>query len=452
MSGAETLIIPKMLKVAILGSGAREHALAWKLQQSSRCTDLVVIPGNAGIAADHIRCAAPETPTLEATAALLKSLKIDFVVIGPDDLLAEGYTDGLIEAGFTVFGPSKKAAKLEWSKAFAKTILEKAGAPTARCRQWANLDEARTALPQAVSEYGGYPVVLKYDGLALGKGVRICTSEAEAQEFLGDVFERGRFKGTSRKVAATVLCEEYLIGHEVSVFALCDGKDFVLLDPSCDHKRLYDQNKGPNTGGMGAYSPVPWLGPEAMARIRDKVFAPVMTAMRDAKAPFQGLLYAGIMMCNDEPYVLEFNARFGDPETQALLPRLQSDLLVYLYACARGELTRALDHLPLHWSPQACVNVVAASEGYPDQPVTGRAIHGLTFPEKGQGLEPVLVFCAGVKPGDESAELVTSGGRVLGVSSLGDSVELARRGAYEKFQQITFQGCHLRRDIGSLHG
>ena len=452
MPGAETLIIPKILNVAVLGSGAREHALAWKIQQSTRCESVVVVPGNRGIAAAGIRCEAAKEPTLEATAALLKSLKIDFVVIGPDDLLAEGYADGLAEADFTVFGPSKKAAKLEWSKAFAKSILHKAGVPTARCKEWSSLEESLQGLPAAVSEFGGYPVVLKYDGLALGKGVRICSTEAEAQEFLGDVFERHRFKPIGRKTSAPVLCEEYLIGHEVSVFALCDGKDFVLLEPSCDHKRLYDQNKGPNTGGMGAYSPVPWLGAEAVARIRDEVFAPVLTAMTEAKAPFRGLLYAGLMMCGDDPLVLEFNARFGDPETQALLPRLQSDLLVYLYACANGELGRALDHLPLHWSPQACVNVVAVSEGYPDQPVTGRAIHGLNFPIKGQGTENILVFCAAVKQGEEENELVTAGGRVLGVSALGDSVELARLGAYEKLGSITFQGSHIRRDVGSLHG
>ena len=435
-------LLTKPLTVVVLGSGGREHALAWKLSQSPHCREVIAVPGNGGMAAAGIRCEAAEAPGVEGVASLLRTLKADFVVIGPDDLLAAGYADELTAKGFTVFGPTRKASRIEWSKTFAKAIMEKAGVPTARSKQWASLDEARAGLAQAAADFGGYPLVLKYDGLALGKGVLVAKEEAEALEFLTEIFEGKKFQ-RGAKDAVVVLCEEFLPGHEVSVFALCDGKDAVVLDAACDHKRLRDGNEGPNTGGMGAYSPVPWLSRELLRSMRERVFLPVLQALAEEKAPFRGLLYAGLMMRGDGFHVLEFNARFGDPETQALLPRLESDLLPLLWTCAVGELERGLDLEQLHWRPLSCVAVVVASEGYPDAPKTGRPIRGL-------GQVKSQLFFAGVNAG-EGKTLVTAGGRVLAVTALGDSLILARDAAYGDLDLVRFEGMQHRNDVGLLH-
>lgn len=445
-------LVTKPLRVAVLGSGGREHALAWKIAQSPLCREVVAIPGNGGMAASGIRCEAAPGAGVEAVGELLRSLKTDLVVIGPDDLLAEGYGDALTAQGFTVFGPSRKASRIEWSKAFAKGIMEKAGVPTARSVQWSSHDEALAGLGKAAADFGGYPLVLKYDGLALGKGVLVATDEDEAKAFLSEVYEQKKFR-SSGKGDAVVLCEEFLPGHEVSVFALCDGKDAVILDAACDHKRLLDGNRGPNTGGMGAYSPVPWFPATELRSLRERVFLPVLSSLAEAGSPFRGLLYAGLMVSRGEPRVLEFNARFGDPETQALLPRLESDLLPLLWACAVGELEKGLDQAPLHWRPQSCVTVVAASEGYPESPKTGRLIRGLEqvgVPSDASALPTPQVFYAGVKEGGEKV-LTTSGGRVLALSALADSLILAHGAAYDSLGLIRFEGMQHRLDVGLLH-
>ncbi|MBI3544319.1 MAG: phosphoribosylamine--glycine ligase [Deltaproteobacteria bacterium] len=442
------------MRVAVLGSGAREHALAAKLVASPCCRELVVLPGNEGMARAGLKTAPVDLKDHAAVAAKLRELDIEFAVIGPDDLLAAGLVDDLEAEGLLAFGPKRAAARIESSKAFAKEMMEAAGIPTAR-HVVLKADDA-PKLEQVVESLGGYPIVMKYDGLALGKGVRICVDAREGAEFVKEVFEDKIFERVGRSEASgskdtkktpppLMVVEQLLSGHEVSVFALTDGKRLAVLEPSCDHKRLGEGNVGPNTGGMGAYSPVPWLGAEQLAEIVEKVFAPLLTAMREAKSSFKGLLYAGLMVRGRDFWVLEYNARFGDPETQAILPRLESDLLPLLYGIANGCFERNLDANPMRWSSNACVNVVAASRGYPEAPETGMKIEGVDDLLLAKGPR---VYFAGVKA--REGGLVTSGGRVLGVSALGESLDAARSDAMAALEKIRFEGMKFRRDVGSV--
>lgn len=438
-------ILSKPITVAVLGSGGREHALAWKLAQSSLCSKVLVVPGNDGIAAAEPKIVVKKenATDFEALSATLKKTHVDLIVVGPDDLLALGVVDALTKEGFAVFGPTQAAARLESSKAFAKEIMRLANVPTAKHVQLASGDQEQ--LGTVAAELGGYPIVLKYDGLALGKGVRICADEGDAQAFLKEVFEENRFtRATAKKkeTKALVIAEQFLTGHEVSLFALTDGERFVGLEPVCDHKRLLDGNMGPNTGGMGAYSPVPWLTKEQVDEISKTVFPPLLRQMREARVPFKGLLYAGLMVKGRDFWVLEFNARFGDPETQALMPRLESDLLPVLWGIANDSFERHLNANPLRWRKSACVNIVAASKGYPDAPETGFAITGL---EQAKGAQ---VFLAGVK--DQDGALVTSGGRVLSVSAVADSLAEAGATAQGALKNIQFEGMQFRKDVGRV--
>ncbi|MGE4232941.1 MAG: phosphoribosylamine--glycine ligase [Bacteriovoracia bacterium] len=424
-------------RVAILGSGGREHALAYQIAQSPLCEQVLVLPGNDGMVLDRgIQIASCEIGNKKKVIQELKDNEIDFVVIGPDDLLAQGYADDLEAAGFKVFGPKKQAAKLEWSKSFGKEVCEELGLPIAKHVTIESIEE----LDHAASKVGSYPLVLKFDGLALGKGVQVCTDEYEAKDFLKQVFEDKKFQRAElASEGPKVVVEEFVTGHEVSLFAVCDGKDFVMLEPACDYKTLLDGNRGKNTGGMGAYSPVPWLSTELFDEISNTVFTKVLAYMQEQRKPFKGLLYAGIMVDGSRYSLLEFNARFGDPETQCILPRLQSDLLPLLIGASSGELKKFVEKNPLRWSNRSCINVVATSPGYPDHTQTGIEV------ELGQ-ISGTKIYFSGVRKDKKS--LITSSGRVFSVSALGDSFQQARDLALSTFEKVGFRGMHYRRDIG----
>jgi phosphoribosylamine--glycine ligase len=399
------------VKVLIVGSGGREHALAWKIAQSGRLTELHAAPGNPGIAALG-RCHPIRPDDVEGLLGLCRQHEIDLVVVGPEAPLVAGIADELRRAGVAVFGPSKAAARIEGSKAFAKEVLEAAAVPTA-----AVLDEASA------------PCVVKADGLAAGKGVFVCRTQEEADAAL----ERARGLG------GDVIVEELLEGEEVSLFALSDGQRVLPLAPAQDFKRLQDGDEGPNTGGMGSYSPVPMLAEEDVEELAGLVHRPVIAELARRGTPFAGLLYAGLMLTDAGPRVLEFNCRFGDPETQALLPRLGGDLLEALAAAAHGDLAG----VELEADPQAAVAVVLAAPGYPDDPQSGVPIGGVEV----AAATGALVFPAGTAL--RHGELVSAGGRVLNLVGTGESMSEAREQAYAAVEQIDFPGAQFRTDIAA---
>jgi phosphoribosylamine--glycine ligase len=392
-----------------VGSGGREHALAWRLAQSRGLEELHAAPGNPGIGRMG-RCHPIRADDVEGLLGLWREHGLDLVVIGPEAPLVAGVADRLRRAGVAVFGPGAEAARIEGSKSFAKEVMRAAGVPIA-----ADLSE-----PIA-------PCVIKADGLAGGKGVFVCRTQAEADEG----WRRAHALG------AAVVVEELLEGEEVSLFALSDGMNVFPLAPAQDFKRLRTGDEGPNTGGMGSYSPVPFLDEEGMAELVETVHRPVIAELAAREAPFVGLLYAGLMLTDDGPRVLEFNCRFGDPETQAILPRLEGDFLAALHASATG----ALDGIELSASPQAAVTVVLASAGYPDQPQAGALIAGLEEAEA----TGALVFHAGTAVRD--GRLVSAGGRVLDVTGLGESLQEARERAYAALDRIDFPGAQYRTDV-----
>ncbi|MDQ3859730.1 MAG: phosphoribosylamine--glycine ligase [Actinomycetota bacterium] len=398
------------MNVLVVGSGGREHALVWKLAQSPRLEALDAAPGNPGIAS--LATCHPVAPADgEALLALCREREIDLVVVGPEAPLVAGVADVLRHGGVPVFGPSAAAARIEGSKAFAKEVMEAAGVATAR-----RLDEPRA------------PCVVKADGLAAGKGVFVCRTQREAEA----AWQRARAPGGG------VLVEELLEGEEVSLFAVSDGAEALVLPPVRDAKRLRDGDEGPNTGGMGAYSPVPFLGDFQAERLADEVHRPVLGELARRGTPFVGLLYAGLMLTEDGPRVLEFNCRFGDPETQALAPRLDGDLLDVLAPAAGGNLGGA----ELAVSDDAAVTVVLASTGYPDAPVTGTRLSGVEAAER----RGALVFHAGTAI--REGALVSAGGRVLAVTATGTTVDEARERAYAAVAAIEFPDACFRRDIG----
>jgi phosphoribosylamine---glycine ligase len=397
------------VNVLIVGGGGREHALAWRIAQSPALGDLHAAPGNPGIA-ELGTCHSVQPDDVVAVVGLGRQLGIDLVVVGPEAPLVAGLADELRDAGIPVFGPSAAAARIEGSKSFAKEVLRAAGVPTAE-----ELDEPRA------------PCVLKADGLAAGKGVFVCETEAEVTTALPK----------AEALGARVLVEELLEGREISLFALCDGADALPLAPAQDFKRLLDDDRGPNTGGMGSYSPVPWLGEGEADALVAAVHRPVLRELADRGTPFQGLLYAGLMLTDDGPHVLEFNCRFGDPETQAIVPRLEGDLLEALAAVADGSLSG----VELAAGPEAAVTVVLAAAGYPDAPAKGVPVEGIDAAE-GTG---ALVFHAGTAYA--SGRLVTAGGRVLNVTALGESIGDAREGAYRAIELIELPGVQYRHDI-----
>ena len=422
------------MKLLIIGGGGREHALAWKLSRSPLVRKIYCAPGNAGTArlGENVPLAITNASGLLAFA---REKRIDLTVIGPDDALAAGLADRFQADGRRVFGPTREAARLEWSKIFTKEFLLRHGIPTAAAGRF-----ERSADALRFCEQRDYPLVVKADGLATGKGVIIAQTPTEAATAIDAMMERGRFGDAGRRI----LIEEYMRGPEVSVHALIDGKHYALMPLAQDHKRIGEGNTGENTGGMGTVSPpvVP-LANDLEHRIHSDIMLPLMAGLHAEGIHYQGLLFPGLMLTAEGPKVLELNARFGDPETQVLLPRFQNDLLPVLNAVIDGELSR----VKLEWDPRPAVCVILASGGYPGSYETGRPIDGLdALPEA----DDLFVFHAGTKR--ENGRVVTSGGRVLGVTALGNDVDAARARAYEAAERITFEGRYFRRDVAAGPG
>jgi phosphoribosylamine---glycine ligase len=422
-------VIPRAMNILLVGSGGREHALAWKIAQSPLVRRLVCAPGNPGIA-KH----AELRPDLKVTdadglTALAREMKADLVVVGPESALEVGLADRLAATGIPCFGPSTRAARLETSKAFAKSFLERWDIPTAGFGVYEKMSEARDALRVFKPPY-----VIKADGLAAGKGVAISPDRKDAESEIARMLG-GRFG----KAGARVVIEEFMAGEEGSLFALCDGTNAVLFGGAQDHKRAFDGDLGPNTGGMGAYSPAPVFTPELVEEVENRIVQPTVDGMAREGTPFRGVLFVGLMATEDGPKVVEFNARFGDPECQVLMMRLADDVVPYLLACARGDLSRLP---PPEFRPQACVCVVLAAQGYPDSPLEGSIIRGAA-----RDFGPhVQVFHAGTRR-DEKGALVAAGGRVLSVCALGDDVRQARDRAYAAVKFIDWPGGFHRSDI-----
>jgi phosphoribosylamine--glycine ligase len=418
------------MNVLLVGSGAREHAIAWKLRQSPKLTDLFVAPGNAGTAALGTNLPL-KANDLEGLARAARENRCELVVVGPEEPLARGLVDRLAVEGIAAFGPSRAAARIESSKAFAKELMRRHGIPTAQTAVFSNRTDARNH----VDALSAAPVV-KADGLAAGKGAIVCETKEEALQAIDSMMgDESAFGEAGR----TVVIEERLEGREVSAHAFSDGLTTAAMPFSCDYKRALDGDEGPNTGGMGAYSPPGWLDEETAGRIDRDVTAVAIAAMAEDGVPYRGVLYPGIMVTADGPKVLEFNCRLGDPEAQVLLPRLKTDLLEICLAVANNR----LHELAIEWSEQACVGVVLASGGYPEEYATGFPIAGL-----GQVEPDVLVFHAGTALAEDGG-VVTSGGRVLTVAALGESLTEARAKAYRNVQRIHFSRCHYRRDIAA---
>jgi phosphoribosylamine--glycine ligase len=421
------------MNILVIGKGGREHALVWKLKQSPRAEKIFCAPGNAGTALEGAVNVPIEHFETDKLFRFCTKERIGLVVIGPEDPLAAGLSDFLRGKGFKVFGPSKDAARIEGSKVFAKELMRHADVPTAEFRVFDHPEPARTYV-----ETRDYPVVVKADGLAAGKGVVVCKDNAEAVQAIRRIMTEEEFgKSAGRKIVV----EKKLDGEELSVLALVSGRTFLPLPACQDHKAVFDGDKGPNTGGMGAYCPAPLATPAFMMEIEKEVFFPIIHAMKRGRFPFQGVLYAGLMLTNQGPRVLEFNCRFGDPETQPLLMRLKSDLLDLLEAVADERLHEFENRV--EWDPRPTVCVVLCSGGYPGKYENGKPIEGL---EDAAKLPDVKVFHAGTKV-DERGRVVTDGGRVLGVTALGNTLAEAKAKAYEAVKLISFAGMHYRTDI-----
>ncbi|ABC21450.1 phosphoribosylamine--glycine ligase [Rhodospirillum rubrum] len=419
------------IKVLVVGSGGREHALCRKLVASPLCADLLCAPGNAGIA-DVARCLPVGVEEIDALVALAKAEAVGLVVVGPEAPLVLGLADKLAEAGIAVFGPSRAGALLEGSKGFMKDVLARAGVPTAWYGRFTDAGAAKAFIGEK-----GAPIVVKTDGLAAGKGVILCQTLEEGGAAI-DLLMGERAFG---EAGDEVVIEEFLVGEEASFFALCDGTRAIAFGAAQDHKAVGEGDTGPNTGGMGAYSPAPVFDKAMEAQVMAEVIAPTLRVMADMGRPFTGVLFAGIMVTPSGPKVLEFNVRFGDPECQVLLARLESDLLPVLLAAAEGRLDRVA---PLVWSPETALTVVMAAKGYPGEYAKGDVIGGLAAAGEVRG---AVVFHAGTRA-DGEGRVVAAGGRVLGVTGTGGSVREARDRAYQAVDALDWPGGFCRRDIG----
>ena len=423
------------MKVLVVGNGGREHALAWKISQSPRVEQVYVAPGNAGTArtAQNVDIAATD---VDALVQFAKDESIDLTVIGPEAPLVLGLADAMEAAGLKAFGPSQAASELEGSKVFCKNLLHSANIPTASYQTFRSGDDASRYIKDRYSEPSEpVNVVVKADGLAAGKGVIVCDTRSEALDAIDRIAARKEFGEAGNEL----IIEEKLIGQEVSVLAITDGETIVTLPAAQDHKPAHDGDTGPNTGGMGAYSPTPIVDEELMTKVESEVLVPVVHAMKRARRPFKGVLYAGLMLTSAGPKVLEFNVRFGDPECQPLLMRLNTDLVDILEAAVDGKLSELA---PLEWDDRPSICVVMASEGYPGDYEKGRAITGL---DEADALEDVKVFHAGTRLEDQ--QVLTTGGRVLGVTAIGSSISNAKLKAYTAVKEIRWRGAWCRKDI-----
>jgi phosphoribosylamine--glycine ligase len=423
-----TLSFASSMKSLVIGGGGREHALVWKLKQSPGIDRIFCAPGNAGTAtiADNVAIPATDLPQLRAFA---KQNNIDLTVVGPDDPLALGIVDLFTADKLRIFGPTKSGAKLESSKIFAKELMRTQKIPTAQASTFSDSKEALRYCEQLK-----FPVVIKADGLALGKGVIIAPDIATARSTIEAMMNEARFGDAGRRI----VIEEFLHGTECSIHALIDGKNYRLLESARDHKRVFDGDQGPNTGGMGAFSPANNWDARLESQFEKDVMRPLLRGLAKERIAYRGLLYPGLMITSDGARVLEFNCRFGDPETQALLPRMKSDLLPLL----EGTIDGKIDDYTIDWDKRVSVTVVLASAGYPGKYETGKVISGLNEASK---LEGVQVFHAGTKIAND--EVLTAGGRVLALTALGSNIASARDRAYTAASSIHFDGCHYRRDI-----
>lgn len=416
------------MRVLLVGEGGREHALAWAIARSPRVEKLYCTAQNPGIA-EYAECVDLDHMGNAALAEWAKGRGIDLTVVGPEVPLTLGIVDEFEARGLTVFGPSRLAAEIEGSKVFAKNLMRKYEIPTADYEVCDDFDAALAAIDRM-----GAPIVVKADGLAAGKGAVVCHTLAEAKEAV----RRMMVERVFGEAADRVVLEELMVGEEASVFAVVDGETIVTLAPAQDHKAAYDGDQGPNTGGMGAYSPAPVVTPQRLAEIEAQILRPVVAAMQAEGRPYRGVLYAGLMLTSEGPKVVEFNCRFGDPEAQALLPRLQTDIVDVMTAATTGQ----LHTLEIAWDPRACVCVVLASQGYPGSYQTGFPIRGI---KQATANPEVFVFQAGTWR--EGEEIVTAGGRVLGVSALGGTIQEAVDRVYAAIEQIEYEGKQYRRDI-----
>lgn len=419
------------MKILVVGSGGREHAIVWKLAQSSKAEKIYCAPGNAGIA-QLAECVPVKATDIPGLVAFAREKAIDLTVIGMDDPLMLGVVDAFEEAGLRVFGPRKNAAILEGSKAFSKQLMKKYGIPTADFWEFTNSDEAKKFL----KEHGVFPIVLKADGLALGKGVLICQNEQEALDGVDEIMVDKKFGSAGN----TLVIEEYMTGPEVSVLSFCDGRTVKPMVSAQDHKRAFDHDQGLNTGGMGTFSPSKYYTEDIAAYCEEHIFKPTVAAMEQEGRIFKGIIFFGLMLTAGGPKVLEYNARFGDPETQVVLPRMKGDLVDVFEACIDGT----LDRVDIQWEDNAAVCIVLASGGYPVQYDKGYPITGLdAFDDR----EDLMIFHAGTAF-DEKGQIVTAGGRVLGVVALDENLDKAIAKGYANLPRVTFEKVHYRTDIG----
>ena len=426
------------MKIFVIGSGGREHALVWKLAQSPHATQMWCAPGNAGIAQERlaknsspVECVNIGAEDLPKLLAFAQASKIELTVVGPDNPLALGIVDLFQKNGLRVWGPNQKAAQFESSKTFSQNFMEKYGIPTARAGTFSD----SVAAKKFAAELGGKCAV-KADGLALGKGVLICANETEADRAIDEILVGKSFGAAG----AAIVIQEFLEGMEISLHAICDGNTAKLFPTSQDHKRALDGDKGLNTGGVGNYSPTPFLSEAELKKVGDAILNPWLRGCAEEQIDFRGILFPGVMLTQNGPKILEFNARFGDPEAQVYLTRLENDLVELLDACVNGT----LDKIELKWKPEASVCVVMASGGYPGSYAKGKIIHGLDDAAKLQG---VKVFHAGTA--QNGNQIVSNGGRVLGVTALGKDLKAAQTAAYAAVEKIRFDGAQFRRDIAA---
>ena len=418
------------MKVLVIGSGGREHALVWKIAQSPKVSQIYCAPGNAGIS-KLAQCINIDADNIAKLVDFAQKEKIDLTVVGPELALSKGIVDEFNRKGLRIFGPSKKATEIESSKVFSKYLMKKYNIPTANYQVFQNNEAALDYIKQQT-----FPLVIKADGLAAGKGVFIVKDLVQARDALDALMEEKNFGEAGRQV----VIEEFLEGEEVSILAFCDGKTVVPMVSSQDHKKIFDNDRGPNTGGMGAYSPVPFCNHKSEEMVLQKILIPVIKGLQKEDREYKGVIYAGLVLTKEGPKVLEFNARFGDPETQAVLPRLETDLIEILLAVVEGNLSK----VNIKWKDKATVCVILASGGYPGKYQKGKVIYGF---EKLENKKDIIVFHAGTKL--QEGKIVTAGGRVLGVTAWDKTISKAKERAYKGVKEIYFEDMYYRKDIAA---